>query len=195
MKILVGLGNPGAHYHWTRHNIGFQVVDRLAEKNHISISHTRFQARYGKGLIRTQSVILVKPLTFMNLSGLAVSKVADFYKAGLDDLIVIHDDLDLSFGILRIKRRGGDGGHQGVRSIIESVGDHNFLRLKVGIGKPCRGTEAADYVLGSFDGVEQPQLEEVLSRAAECVGVMISEGVEAAMNRYQKRIIPPSRSP
>jgi PTH1 family peptidyl-tRNA hydrolase len=195
VKILVGLGNPGAHYHWTRHNIGFQVVDRLAETNDISISHTRFQARYGKGLIRSQSVTLVKPLTFMNLSGWAVSKVVDFYKAGLDDLIVIHDDLDLSFGVLRIKRRGGDGGHQGIRSIIESVGGHTFLRLKVGIGKPPRGTDAADYVLSSFDKVERPQLEEVLSRATGCVDVMISEGVEAAMNRYQKKIIPPSQSP
>ena len=195
MKILVGLGNPGAYYHWTRHNIGFQVVDRLAETYRISLSHTRFQTRYGKGLIRSQSVILVKPLTFMNLSGWAVSRVVHFYKAGLEDLIVIHDDLDLSFGVLRIKRRGGDGGHQGVRSIMESLGGHTFLRLKVGIGKPPRGSDAADYVLGPFDQVERPQLEEILSRTTGCVDVMISEGVEAAMNRYQKKIIPPSHSP
>ena len=195
MKILVGLGNPGAHYRWTRHNIGFQVVDRLAETYCISLSHTRFQTRYGKGQIRSQSVILVKPLTFMNLCGWAVSRVVNFYKAGLEDLIVIHDDLDLSFGVLRIKRRGGDGGHQGVRSIMESLGGHTFLRLKVGIGKPPRGSDAADYVLGSFDQVERPQLEEILSRTTGCLDVMISEGVEAAMNRYQKKIIPPSQSP
>ena len=152
MKILVGLGNPGAHYHWTRHNIGFQVVDRLAEKNHISISHTRFQARYGKGLIRTPECHSCQAPHLHELERIGGKQGGSTStKAGLDDLIVIHDDLDLSFGVLRIKRRGGDGGHQGIRSIIESVGDHNFLRLKVGIGKPPRGMEAADYVLGSFD--------------------------------------------
>lgn len=195
MKILVGLGNPGVHYHWTRHNIGFQVVDRLAEIHHISISHTRFQAQHGRGLIGTQKVMLVKPLTFMNLSGLAINRIVDFYKADLKDLLVIHDDLDLPFGTLRIKRRGGDGGHQGIRSIIESMGDNAFLRLKVGIGKPSGETDAADYVLGSFDGAERSQMEDLLSRAAACVDLMISQGIEAAMNRYQKRITRPSPAP
>ena len=195
MKIIAGLGNPGACYQWTRHNIGFQVVDRLAEENHFSICHKRFKAQVGKGLICLRDVLLIKPLTFMNLSGLAVTQAVRFYKAGPQDLIVIHDDLDLPFGAFRIKRWGGDGGHQGVRSIIESLGDHNFLRLKVGIGRPLRGRDPAEYVLNPFDGAERRSLKGILSRAAECVAVILSEGVETAMNRYQKRVIPPSQSP
>lgn len=189
MKILVGLGNPGVDYQWTRHNIGFRVVDRLGEENHISISQKRFKAHYGKGLIHTQEVVLVKPLTFMNLSGSAVRKVVDFYKVGLEGLAVIHDDLDLAFGVLRIKRWGGDGGHQGIRSIIESLGGNSFLRLKVGIGRPPLGMDPAEYVLSPFDSTERHGLEGVVSRAAECVAVMISEGVETAMNRYQRKLI------
>jgi len=195
VKIIVGLGNPGDPYRWSRHNIGFQVVDRLAEENHISVCHKRFKAYYGKGSIRSQDVLLVKPLTFMNLSGLAVQKIISFYKVGPEDLVVIHDDLDLPFGTLRIKRWGGDGGHQGIRSIIESVGGNNFLRLKVGIGRPTKGMEPAEYVLHSFDEMEQRQLEEILPRAAECLAVMITEGIERAMNRYQKKPILPSQSP
>ena len=195
MKILVGLGNPGTSYQWTRHNIGFQVVDRVAEENQISICHKRFKAELGKGRIRFKDVVLVKPLTFMNLSGEAVRKVVDFYKTGIEDLVVIHDDLDLAFGSLRIKRWGGDGGHQGIRSIIDSLGGNNFLRLKVGIGRPPPGMDPADYVLRPFNGTERHQLEEIVSRAAECASVMILEGVETAMNRYQKRLTPPYQSP
>ncbi len=191
----MGLGNPGDAYQWSRHNIGFQVVDRLAEENHISICHKRFKAHYGKGWIRSQEILLVKPLTFMNLSGFSVQRVADFYKVAVVDLIVVHDDLDLPFGMLRIKRRGGDGGHQGVRSIIEFIGGNNFLRLKLGIGRPPRGTDPAEYVLKSFDQNEKDRLSEVLSRGAKCLDVLISEGVERAMNRFQKKVILPFQSP
>lgn len=195
MKIIVGLGNPGDTYQWSRHNIGFQVVDRLAEENHIPLCHNRFKAHYGKGLIHFQDIVLVKPRTFMNLSGFAVQRVAEFYKVGLADLIVVYDDLDLPFGTLRIKRRGGDGGHQGVRSIIESVGGNNFLRLKVGIGRPPKGMDPAQYVLKSFDEIEKGRLREVLLRAAECLVVLISEGIETAMNRFQRKAILPFQSP
>jgi PTH1 family peptidyl-tRNA hydrolase len=195
VKIIVGLGNPREPYRWSRHNIGFQVVDRLAKENHIPICHKRFKTCYGKGSIRSQDVLLVKPLTFMNLSGLAVQKIMSFYKVGPEDLVVIHDDLDLPFGTLRIKRWGGDGGHQGIRSIIESIEESNFLRLKVGIGRPPKGMEPGEYVLDSFDDTEKSQLEEILPRAAECLVVMITEGIERAMNRYQKKPILPSQSP
>jgi peptidyl-tRNA hydrolase, PTH1 family len=195
VKVIVGLGNPGGTYQWTRHNIGFQVLDRLAEESHISLGHKRFKAQYGKGFVHSRDVLLVKPLTFMNLSGLAVKRIIHYYKAGPEDLMVIHDDLDLPFGALRIKRWGGDGGHQGVRSIIDSMGGNNFLRLKVGIGRPPRGMDPADYVLRFFDELERRQLEEVLIRAAECLVVMISEGVETAMNRFQKNLILPFQSP
>ena len=188
MKLIVGLGNPGVLYQWSRHNIGFQVVDRLAGINHIQICTRRFKTRYGLGRIDSQKVVLTKPMTFMNLSGEAVKRVSDFFRVGIEDLIIIHDDLDLPFGRLRIKRRGGDGGHQGVRSIIETIGGNNFLRLKVGIGRPPRGMEAADYVLSSFDEVQKQHLDQILSQAAEALVVMIKEGLETALNRYQRKL-------
>jgi PTH1 family peptidyl-tRNA hydrolase len=134
-------------------------------------------------------------MTFMNQSGESVKKAVNFFQADMGDLIVIHDDLDLPFGRLRFKRRGGDGGHQGVRSIIERMGGNNFLRLKVGIGRPPRGIEPAEYVLSSFDEAQQPYLDGILNQAAEALVVMLSEGVERATNRYQKKVTLPSQSP
>ena len=196
MKIIVGLGNPGVHYQWSRHNIGFRVVDRLSELQRIPISSRRFKAHYGTGWIHSQTVVLVKPVTFMNLSGEAVRKIAKAFSAGREDLIVIHDDLDLALGRLRVKRKGGDGGHQGVRSIIEAMGGNTFLRLKVGIGRPPKGVEPADYVLSAFDEDDEPEIRCALFRAAEAVEVILSEGVDAAMNRFQKKPpILPSRTP
>jgi len=187
VKVIVGLGNPGARYQWTRHNIGFRVVDRLAEINHILLSKKRFKSIYGRGQIDSQKVALLKPMTFMNRSGEAVRKAVDFLQVGIEDLVVIHDDLDLPFGRLRFKRRGGDGGHQGVRSIIESMGGNAFLRLKVGIGRPPEGADPSDYVLSSFNEIEGLCLEKTISKAAESLMVMLVEGIGAAMNRYQKK--------
>ena len=187
MKVVIGLGNPGVRCRMSRHNIGFQVVDRLAKTNHILISTKRFKSFYGTGQIDSQEIALVKPMTFMNLSGEAVKKLVHFFKVGLGDLIVVHDDMDLSFGRLRFKRRGGDGGHQGVRSIINLMGGNNFLRLKIGIGRPPQGMDPAEYVLNDFDQSEQPRVDELLTRAAEALKVMILEGAQAAMNRYQQK--------
>ncbi len=187
MKIIVGLGNPGTRYRMSRHNIGFQVVDRLARLNHISIRTKRFKSLYGTGWIDSQQVLLSKPLTFMNRSGEAVKKTSDFFRLKREDLVVVHDDLDLPFGRLRFKRRGGDGGHQGVRSILERMGENNFLRLKIGIGRPPPGMDPADYVLDSFDRNEQPRLDQILSRAADSLKVMLLEGLEKAMNQIQER--------
>ena len=187
MKIIVGLGNPGIPYRMTRHNIGFQVVDRLAKLNHIPIRTKRLKSLYGKGWIDSQQVVLAKPRTFMNRSGEAVKRAADFFHLRIEDLIVVHDDLDLPFGRLRYKHRGGDGGHQGVRSIIEMMGGNNFLRLKVGIGRPPQGMDPADYVLDTFDKVIQSHLDQILSRAAESLNVMLLEGLEKAMNQFQMR--------
>ena len=187
MKIIVGLGNPGVHYQWSRHNVGFQVVDRLSERQCIPMCSRRFKALYGTGWINSEDVVLVKPITFMNLSGEAVRKTAAAFCVGREDLIVIHDDLDLALGRLRVRRKGGDGGHQGVRSIIEAMGSNAFLRLKVGIGRPPKGVEPADYVLSPFGEDDQPEIDSALSRAAEAVAAILSEGVEAAMNRFQKR--------
>lgn len=184
MKAIFGLGNPGVHYQWSRHNIGFQVVDRLAEKYHILVCTKRFKALCGKGWIDTKEVVLAKPMTFMNRSGEAVRKAVNFFHVDMKDLIVVHDDLDLPFGRLRFKRRGGDGGHQGVRSIIESLNGNAFLRLRVGIGRPPKGVDPAEYVLEPLDAIQQFDLDKILSQAAESLRVMLLEGIEAAMNRY-----------
>ena len=188
MKIIVGLGNPGGHYHWTRHNVGFRVVDQLSEVQRIPICFRRFKAHYGIGRIHSQDVVLVKPLTFMNLSGEAVRKIANTFSVEKEDLIVVHDDLDLALGRLRVKRKGGDGGHQGVRSIIEAMGGNTFLRLKVGIGRPPRGVDPADYVLSSFVEEDELEIRSTLSKAAETVEVILSEGVDAAVNQLQKKV-------
>ena len=188
MKIIVGLGNPGVHYQWTRHNVGFRVVDQLSEVQRIPICFRRFKANYGIGRIHSQDVVLVKPLTFMNLSGEAVRKIANTFSVEKEDLIVVHDDLDLALGRLRVKRKGGDGGHQGVRSIIEAMGGNTFLRLKVGIGRPPRGVDPADYVLSSFEEEDELEIRSTLSKAAETVEVILSEGVDAAVNQLQKKV-------
>ena len=170
-------------------------MDRLSEMQRIPICSKRFKTLYGTGWINSQNVVLAKPLTFMNLSGEAVKKIVSAFSAGMEDLIVIHDDLDLPVGRLRVKRRGGDGGHQGVRSIIEAMGGNAFLRLKVGIGRPPKGMEPAEYVLEAFEEDDQPEIDSALSRAAEALVVILSEGVEAAMNRFQKKPNLLSQSP
>ncbi len=187
MKIIFGLGNPGVRYRKTRHNIGFQIVDRLAEKYHIHLSSKRFKSLYGKGWIDVKEVILAKPMTYMNRSGEAVREALNFFRLSVEDLIIVHDDLDLPFGRLRFKRKGGDGGHQGVRSITESLNQNNFLRLKVGIGRPPEGMEPSEYVLSPFDEIEQSKLEEVILRGVESIEVLLREGLERAMNQFQKK--------
>ncbi|MGB9629921.1 MAG: aminoacyl-tRNA hydrolase [Thermodesulfobacteriota bacterium] len=187
MKIIFGLGNPGIRYRKTRHNIGFHIVDRLAEMYHIQISSKRFKSLYGKGWIEAEEVVLAKPMTYMNQSGEAVREALDFFHLSPEDLIIIHDDLDLPFGRLRFKRKGGDGGHQGVRSIIESLNKNNFLRLKIGIGRPPEGKEASEYVLSPFDEIEQSKLREVISKGAESIKVLLLDGIEKAMNKFQKK--------
>jgi len=163
-------------------------VDQLSEVQRIPICFRRFKAHYGIGRIHSQDVVLVKPLTFMNLSGEAVRKIANTFSVEKEDLIVVHADLDLALGRLRVKRKGGDGGHQGVRSIIEAMGGNTFLRLKVGIGRPPRGVDPADYVLSSFEEEDELEIRSTLSKAAETVEVILSEGVDAAVNQLQKKV-------
>lgn len=195
MKIIAGLGNSGVRYQWTRHNVGFQALDRLAELKRIVISTRRFKSIYGRGRIDSQEVLLVKPHTFMNLSGEAVKRVVDFYGASPEDLIVVHDDLDLPTGKLRFKQKGGDGGHQGIRSITEALGSNIFLRLKVGIGRPPEGMDPADYVLQPLNKSERVDFDHVASWAAESLLVLLLEGLPRAMSGFQRRITLPSQSP
>ena len=195
MKIIAGLGNPGVRYQWTRHNVGFQALDHLAELKRIVIATRRFKSIYGRGRIGSQEVLLVKPYTFMNLSGEAVKRVVDFFGASPEDLIVVHDDLDLPLGKLRFKQKGGDGGHQGIRSITEALGSNMFLRLKVGIGRPPEGMDPADYVLQTLNKSERVDFDHVASWAAESLMILLLEGLPRAMSRFQRRITLPSQSP
>ena len=195
MKIIAGLGNPGVRYQWTRHNVGFQALDHLAELKRIVIATRRFKSIYGRGRIGSQEVLLVKPYTFMNLSGEAVKRVVDFFGASPDDLIVVHDDLDLPLGKLRFKQKGGDGGHQGIRSITEALGSNMFLRLKVGIDRPPEGMDPADYVLQTLNKSERVDFDHVASWAAESLLVLLLEGLPRAMSGFQRRITLPSQSP
>lgn len=187
MKLIAGLGNPGIQYQNHRHNIGFRVIDCLSKNHHIPLSIKKFHAIYGIGQIESQKVLLLKPMTYMNRSGVAIREALESFEVSPEDLIVIHDDLDLPFGRLRFKRKGGDGGHQGVRSIIDSLGRSNFIRLKIGIGRPPEGVDPAEYVLSPFNEKERILLEEILSRATKALVVMLLEGIEKAMNQFQRR--------
>jgi len=195
VKIIAGLGNPGVRYEWTRHNVGFQALDRLAELKRIVIATRRFKSIYGRGRIDSQPVLLVKPQTFMNLSGEAVKRVVDFFGTSAEDLIVVHDDLDLPLGKLRFKQKGGDGGHQGIRSITEALGSNMFLRLKVGIGRPPEGMDPADYVLQTLNKSERVDFDHVASWVAESLMVLLLEGLPRAISGFQRRITLPSQSP
>ncbi|PKN35262.1 MAG: aminoacyl-tRNA hydrolase [Deltaproteobacteria bacterium HGW-Deltaproteobacteria-19] len=184
MKLIVGLGNPGERYRFSRHNLGFLVIDELADREEITLSQKRFEAIYGKGSIGSSSTLLAKPQTYMNLSGLSVRRLFDFFKIDLENLIVIHDDLDLPFGTLRLKKGGGSGGHRGVISVMESLGEDNFIRVRMGIGKPPHKGMVEDYVLQLLPLEEAERLSEVVSEAAEAIGFLVATGLPAAMNRY-----------
>ncbi len=195
MRIIAGLGNPGPRYERTRHNIGFMVVDALADRHGLRFGPQKFGAITARGRIAGQEVLLAKPLTFMNLSGRALAPLLAFHKLAPADLLVVHDDLDLAFGRLQIRERGGDGGHNGLRSIIAELGDPGFLRLRVGIGRPPDGRQdPADYVLSPFAPEEVPALEAVIGRAGEAVEAILRDGVARAMNRYNQ-LLAPGKSP
>ncbi len=187
MYIIVGLGNPGTQYEHTRHNVGFEVIDRLAEKHDIRVTERKHRAFCGRGMIGGQKVMLVKPQTFMNLSGESVKSAADFYQTGPDRLIVVYDDVSLAPGQLRIRAKGSAGGHNGIKNIIAQLGTQEFLRVKVGVGKKPERMDLADYVLSHFSKGEWERMEEAFNEAADAVGVMIADGAETAMNRFNAK--------
>ena len=186
MKIVVGLGNPGARYKDTRHNIGFQVLDELARRWRSENWKRRFEAEVSEHRAGGP-VLLVKPQTFMNLSGEAVREAAKFYKVAPQDIIAIHDDLDLPAGRLRIRERGGAGGHKGIQSMIVQLGTDAFVRVKFGIGRPPAEWDTADYVLGRFSPEEQPSISQTIGLAADAVEAILAEGTSAAMNRFNRQ--------
>jgi peptidyl-tRNA hydrolase, PTH1 family len=189
VKLITGLGNPGAKYQLTRHNIGFMVLDRLAEANHISVGQTGFEARFGKGMIDGQAVLLVKPQTFMNLSGISVRKFFEYYRINIDDVIVVHDDLDLPFGTIRFKAGGGHGGHKGLISIIDHLGMTDFNRVRLGIGKPVHKGMVDSYVLSSFSPDEMIEVPRLTAAAATALTDMLSLGIQTVMGKYHGKTI------
>ena len=189
--LIVGLGNPGLKYAANRHNVGFRCLDRVAAALELSFDKQQKQARVALGSLGDRRVILAQPQTYMNDSGRAVAPLARFYKVPTARLLVVYDDLDLPLGALRIRPEGGSGGHRGMRSIIEQLGGQDFARIRIGIGRPPGRMDPAAYVLRDFCSEETPFLDEVLARAAAAVDTWVTDGVEAAMNRYNGEVHPP----
>jgi PTH1 family peptidyl-tRNA hydrolase len=186
MWLVIGLGNPGNDYADTRHNIGFKVIDVLAERLSITINKKARNFTYGRGFTEDQEVILIKPLTFMNKSGVAVMDAIRKYE-DIENLLVVHDDLDLDIGIIRIRKTGSSGGHRGVESIINMTGTKDFIRLKIGIGRSNR-IPSEEYVLRAFLKKEIPIMEEVVVKAVESIPVIIHKGVSHAQNRLHRTV-------
>ncbi|MDH3391926.1 MAG: aminoacyl-tRNA hydrolase [Desulfobulbaceae bacterium] len=182
MYLIAGLGNPGQQYAGTRHNVGFMALDHLARKNNLAFADSKWKALVAKALLWSESVVLLKPETFMNLSGASVAQAAHFYKLQPSDIIVIHDDLDLEFGRIKIVSGGGDGGHKGIRSIIEHLGTKDFPRIKIGIGRPPAPVLPEKYVLGKFESDEKELIEQKMSVVLESIRVFLKQGIAAAMN-------------
>ena len=186
MRLLVGLGNPGAKYGRTRHNLGFRIARVAAEKLGVALDQTRWNAVLGTGRVRGEQIAILLPQTFMNVSGESVGHAARFWKVELGQVVVAHDDLDLALGRIQVKVGGGDGGHKGLKSLREHLGP-DFVRVRSGIGRPPQGWDPADFVLARFAAEEEAVVEEMVPVAAEAAAVALLEGTAAAMNRFNRR--------
>ena len=184
MYIIVGLGNPSKQYEGTRHNAGFMTLDVLADRYNIDISEKKHKALCGKGVIEGNKVVLLKPQTFMNLSGESVRAAADFYKVAPEEIIVIYDDISLEPGQLRVRKKGSAGGHNGIKNIIAHLGTQDFPRIRVGVGEKPAGMDLADYVLGRFSKGERELLEEAFKEGARAAVAILCDGIESAMNQF-----------
>lgn len=191
MYIIAGLGNPTLQYEGTRHNVGFDVIDTLADKYNISVDARKSRAFIGKGMIEGQMVILVKPQTYMNLSGESIRGLVDYYKIDVEhELLVIYDDISLDVGQLRIRKKGSAGGHNGIKNIIANLGTQNFPRIKVGVGEKPKKYDLADYVLSHFSKAERELMEEGYQKAVKAVEMLLDGEMEAAMNEYNRKVKP-----
>ena len=184
MKIIVGLGNPGIKFRKNRHNAGFMALDKAAEETGIDIKTRKFDSVIGRGLIGKKEAILAKPQTFVNLSGQAVSKLVNFYKMDLEDLVVVYDDADIEFGRIKVKKSGKSGGHNGIESIIDALGNENFSRIRIGIGRSIHCEDLKKYVLGNFNKLEMSKFDEILSRVLDAVVMIVKDGIDKAMNTF-----------
>ncbi|MGC4117413.1 MAG: aminoacyl-tRNA hydrolase [Myxococcales bacterium] len=187
MKLIVGLGNPGDRYEETRHNVGFQVIDALAQKAGIDLSSTKFDGDFGQGGVKGEKVALLKPQTYMNCSGDSVGPAARFYKVMGEDLIVVHDELDMPLGRLQLRKGGGTGGHHGLDSIVERLGTDDFIRIRVGIGKPETKERTVGHVLGGFTKEEAPLWKETSDKAVAAIEAILKAGLAKAMNDFNRR--------
>ena len=193
MYIIAGLGNPGKEYENTRHNIGFDVIDRLAEEENIAVMESKHKALIGKGYVAGQKVILAKPQTFMNLSGESIREIVDYYKVDdTSELIVISDDISLDVGQIRIRKKGSAGGHNGIKNIIANLGTDRFMRVKVGVGEKPKNWDLADYVLSPFTKDERPLVNLAIEHAAKAIEQMLNGDVDAAMNEYNRKSANPA---
>lgn len=185
MYLIAGLGNPGKQYEATRHNMGFDVIDKLVEEFNVPQAGVKFNAMYGKGRIGGEPVILMKPLSYMNLSGGPIRDMANYFKIDPEtELIVIYDDIDTEPGQLRVRKKGSAGGHNGIKSIIQQLGTQNFMRVRVGVGAKPKDWDLADYVLGRFDKDDRQLVEDAQDRACEAVEMILADSVDAAMNKF-----------
>ena len=192
MKLIIGLGNPGRIYAHSRHNIGFMCLTHFARTQGIRLDRKQGYARTGTGEAAGEKVILARPQTYMNLSGESVSRLVKRFKVGLDDLIIIHDDLDLPLGKIRIRHGGGSGGHKGINSIVACLGSQNFIRIRAGIGRPSalegstgdKEAEVIDYVLSEFTPEEKKTIAQTIPQVSEAITCILSEGLVVAMNKY-----------
>lgn len=187
MYLIAGLGNPTKEYDKTRHNVGFSVIDVLADRYRIDISEKKHKALCGRGVIEGQKVLLLKPQTFMNLSGESIRAAADYYKIAPEEMIVIYDDISLDPGQLRIRLKGSAGGHNGIKNIIANLGTQDFPRIKVGVGAKPPRMDLADYVLSRFGAGEQKLMDEAFGEAAEAAVMMMTDGAEQAMNHFNAK--------
>ncbi|MDO4966178.1 MAG: aminoacyl-tRNA hydrolase [Lachnospiraceae bacterium] len=188
MYIIAGLGNPKPEYRNTRHNIGFDVIDVLADKYNIDVTTIKHKALTGKGIIEGNKCILVKPQTYMNLSGESLIDVCQYYKIDVEtELIVIYDDIALDVGAIRVRKKGSAGGHNGMKSIIQNLSTENFMRIRMGVGEKPKGYDLADYVLGHFTNQERDLMDKASITATEAIKVIMSDGIDKAMGAYNKK--------
>ena len=187
LRLVVGLGNPGNKYEDTRHNAGFLVADKIAEDFNLSFNKTKFDTIFGRGFIEDVDVVLAKPMAFMNRSGPPLQKLAHYFRIPGEDMLVIHDDIDLAFGRLKIKEKGGHGGHNGIRSIMDAFGGGDFDRLRIGVGRSEAGENVTDHVLGRFSADKAEMVVRVISVARDAVVTVLCEGTKVGMNAFNRK--------
>lgn len=187
LKLVVGLGNPGNTYQNTRHNAGFMIADKIAQDFNIAFNNKKFDSVYGRGLVEDVAILLAKPMAFMNRCGPPVQKLAHYYRIQCEDMLVIHDDIDLAYGRFKIKEKGGHGGHKGLKSLIDAFGSGAFARIRLGVGR-SEALSVTDHVLGRFGLEEKAILDQTIIRARDAVVSFFIDGTKTCMNRFNKKM-------